>query len=289
MKRKTRLVSGGVVAATAIATLACGCTTVSTAADQRAVVYSGDFWTSQSFSNCVDPATRKYESLSKNAVYYPAGQRTYVFSDDKKPGSSDLTGDVPALHAPSKDQVLLTIDGQVQFELTSDCAKLRKFHEQIGIKYGGDWEKVLQTYLAHAIGVAVTNATQKWNWTQLYTNQNDAQTQWAQEVDKTLPDLVKQAMGDDYFTISGVILQKPVIPPDLQSSVEAYARAQADNAAQQQKNAQVLSEADGIKPLIAALGGDVNAFVLYQALKDGKLQGVLPVPQGSPVIVQPGR
>jgi hypothetical protein len=293
------------IAAVGVTVAVTGCTVVSTAPDERAVVYSGGMATSKTFSNCVDPSTRKVESVTKNASIYPAGQRTYVFSDERKDNKpdGDLIGDTSALLAPSSDQVQLAVSGQVQFELTSDCKKLQKFHEQIGIKFdnGKDWEKLLQTYLAHAIKLAVTQATQKYKWTDLYTNNGDAMNKWSAEVETLLkgtpasPDgkipavkgLVDQAMGDSYFTISGTVLQKPGIPDDLRKSVEAFARAQADNAAQLQRNAQILSEADGIRPLIAALGGDVNAYVLLQAIKDGKISGVVPVPAGSPVIVGP--
>lgn len=303
--KNTRPIAGAVAAAAAVVALT-GCTIASTAPDQNALVYNGG-WNAKDFANCVGPSDRTYNSPMKNVVYYPAGLRSYVFSNEREDGKTDndLVGDVPAFSAPSKDQVLLTVSGQVSFSLTSDCDLLRKFHEQIGIKFdnGADWSKILQTYLATAVNRAVTEATQQYEWTKLYGNLDGAQVAWEKTVKDALPIRLREMMGlpavaasdkptetkpNDFFRDIQVTLQKPMIPGDLQKSVESFAQAVADNNAQQQRNAQVLSEADGLKPLIAALGGDANALNVYMAIKSGKIT-FMPMPSNSSVIVSPPR
>lgn len=303
----TRKTAFALTGAAIVVLSATGCTVANTAADQNAVLYSGGMWTSKDFSNCVGPSERTVNAPTKNVTYYPAGLRSYVFSNDRKDGKpdEDLVGDVPAFSAPSKDQVLLTVSGQVSFSLTGDCELLRKFHEQIGIKFdsGKDWSGILQTYLATALNRAITEATQKYEWAKLYGNLDGAQTSWEGDVKNALPVRLREMMGlppveendkpsetkpSDFFRDIAVTLQKPMIPTDLQKSVEGFAQAVADNNAQLQRNAQIFSEADGLKPLIAALGGDANALNIYLAIKSGKIS-FMPMPDGSSVVLSPPR
>lgn len=287
MNRKT--LSLAVIAPIAALTLT-GCTVTSNAPDQAAVVYDGGPFSSVEFDSCVNPSARQFSAPTDSKYQYPAGQRTYVFDNAQKDG--EPVGDSPSYTAPSKDQIMLTVTGQMRFQLnTSDCTVLQKFHEEIGRKYGsGDdaqWGKLLSVYLSQPLNRAITDATQQFGWADLYSNIDGASQRWEAKVKELLPAYIKQATGGEYFTNLDVTLQKPAVSPEMQASIENVAKAIQDNRAQQERNTQVQSEAEGLAPLRAVFNNDPNALNVYLAIKSGKLTGVLPIPGGSPVIVQP--
>jgi len=286
--KRTALAVGTLAIGTLLLT---GCTVTSNGPDQAAVVYDGGPFSAVEFDSCVNPSARDFSAITDSYYQYPAGQRTYVFDSAQK-SDGGIIGDVGSYSAPSKDQQSLTISGQMRFQLnTEDCAILQEFHEKIGRKYGsGDndqWKDLLAVYLSQPLNRAITDATQQFVWVDLYSNIDGAQGKWEAKVKELLPAYIKQAAGGDYFTNIDITLQKPTVSPEMQAKIDAVAQAIQDNRAQTERNTQVLSEAEGLKPLMDLFKGDQDALNVYLAIKAGKLTGVLPVPAGSPVIVQP--
>jgi hypothetical protein len=230
----------------------------------------------------VKPGTRELTGgLADQTFVYPAGQRTYVFSDN---GAGD-TGPIVAL---TKDNIELTTTGVVRFDLTSDCEVLRQFHEQIALKdkayiteENEGWKKVLQTYLQASLQRAVNEATQEFNWKELYNDVN-VKAAWEKKVSELLPRLVKQGMNGEYFANYSLTIQKPTLPADLLKALQDTQTAIEQNNAQKERNAQVQTEAESIKRLVDILGPE--GYNTYQAIKDGKIS-IYPIPQGSGVIV----
>ncbi|WP_157109612.1 SPFH domain-containing protein [Rhodococcus sp. WMMA185] len=269
-----------------------GCTVVSNEPDQAAVDYNGGPFQAIQFDSCVQPSERAFKAITDNYYQYPAGQRTFVF-DNATNGDGNPIGDNLAYTAPSKDQIQLTVSGQMRFQLnTEDCSVFQEFHEKIGRKYdnGEDWSTLLSVYLSQPLNRAITDATQQFGWADLYSNIDGAQGKWESKLKELLPTYIEQATGNAaYFPADkiGITLQKPAVSPEMQKSIEGVAQAIQDNRSQQERNTQVLSEAQGLEPLKALFNNDQNALVAYLAIKAGKLNGVLPIPAGSPVIVQP--
>lgn len=252
-----------------------GCSIANTAPDTVGVHYDAGPFSSTTFENCIDPSQRNIDGPADSHFYYPAGQRFYVFDNSDNQGK-----DSAAFTAPSKDTQQLTIGGQMRFELNTNCDTLREFHEKIGLK--DDWTSILKTYLAQPLNRAITDATQQFLWTDLYSNIDGAQGKWEAKVKELLPSYIEQSAGGDYFINIDVTLQRPDVTENLRASLENVAKAVLENQAQQERNVQVQSELASIRDLVAVLGPD--GYNVYQAIKDGKIQ-VLPIPAGTNVAI----
>lgn len=260
-------------------------TSINTEPDQRGIWYKAGPLTSTTFDHCVEPGTRKLTGgLSDKTFIYPSGQRTFEYRDD---GQAADSGSIVAL---TKDNVELRTTGVVRFDLTSDCETLRKFHEEIGIKYEAKmdgnqtsvgWNEMLQVYLQASLQRAVNEATQEFNWKELY-NDTAVKAEWEKKVSELLPRFVQQSMDGEYFENYSLTIQKPILPDDLLKALQDTQTAMEENNAQEKRNLTVETEAESIQRLVDILGPD--GYNTYQAIKDGKIT-IYPIPQGSGVIV----
>lgn len=287
------------IALAAIATVAvAGCSIADPDTSQAVLHYSGGSFSSQQFENCVNPGTREVDGPGDYHFYYPNGQRTFTFSD--APGS-----DAPPLRVSTKNQTELIVRGSIAFTLNTSCEKytdpqgkewaggiLQRFHDTIGrhknayATDGGDaqpegWRDVLAAYVAGPAERAMDNAGLGYDWQKLYSDAA-AKAEWEQTVIKELPRLILEQAGDKHFTINNIQIQKPDVPDALRNELEAnQAAVLRQNTANTDKSA------------AENFPGGINGYLQYQqqlainkAITDGKVQ-VLPVPAGSPVIVQP--
>lgn len=278
-----------------------GCSIANTNGAEAALHYE-DGWLAEgkAFEFCVPPNTYETGGVHDRNLYYPAGQRDFTF---KKEG-----GDSAPLTSTSKDAQDLTVEGTVKFTLNVDCrefkdptgkvwpgGKLQYFHELIGLKYsafnetGGEptnagWAQMLSNYLGAAIDRSADNEALKYNLLDLYSNA-ETKAAWERDVLKQLPKTLNTlTQGVDLFQINTVLLQKPGVAPKI-----------ADGLTEQQA-ARLRADAVEIdKQAAENFPGGITAYQAYQqqqaineAIKSGKVQ-VLPVPQGSPVIVSPGK
>lgn len=274
-----------------------GCATVDTQPDTVALRYSGGFSSAQ-FMNCVDHSTKSYTSPGDNYYYYPFGQRTFTF---------DNNGEEGPLSIVTKDNVTMTLAGTVTFKLNTDCNTLQKFHENIGIKYnayfndnqganGSDkgWVDMLQIYVGNQIQRAANDAAKGFTSQQLYSDAASKRS-FEKAVIEDIPANVKQFSGGDYFIDWSVLLKNAVPPKEIVEAYNAQQAAVAQAAAAKQaadqqvavENAKALSttaEIKSIQQLVNVLG--VEGYIQYKAIQDGKI-AVLPIPQGSNVIVNP--
>ena len=283
-----------------------GCSVADPDSSQEALHYSGGPFSSQNFQNCINPGTREVDGPGDYMFYYPHGQRTFTFSD------VDPHADRPPIHISTKDRQELLVRGTVTFTLNTDCTPydekdatgkvvrhwdggvLQRFHDTIGrhteafASDGGDqqpkgWDEVLNRYIGDPAEKAMDNAALRWNWTDLYNNL-DAKNAWQDEVIADLPRLIDQQAGAPHFIVNSVQLQKPDVSPTLAAELQNNA------AAQLRKNT-----ADTDQQAAQNFPGGIAGYLQYQqqlavndAIKSGKVQ-VIPIPQGSPVIVQPNR
>lgn len=257
-----------------------GCTVTNPNPDENGVLYDKGPIRDTEFNTCVNPGEKKFSSLMDESFTYPAGQRYFVFS------SAETGRDRPAYDAPTKDAVTVGVEGQMRFELTSDCELLKQFHEKIGLRNKGDegWETILRTYLDQPLNRAITETTQGMEWQKLYADPA-AKAKWEKEVMEKLDAYITQAAGGEYFTNISLTLQKPVLPEELTKALQAAQTAQQENIAQESRNKQIDTELLAIEKLVDILGPE--AYVTYKAVQDGKIQ-VLPIPAGANVAV-PGR
>lgn len=276
----------GVVAAAAVALT--GCASMETQADEQGLRYAGGVIMAEApeFMACQGPSQQTYGADGGDSTYvYPAGQRTLKFSVDPGSDAPPLTVSAPS---PGGGQpITLTVSGVVTFTPNfSDCAIFQQFHEQIGRKFSAwtpeGWAQMIGTYIKDPTDRAADNAALGSNWVALSSDEA-AKAAWEQAVAAALPSMIKTLSGGDYFTINGVLLQRPELPPDV---VAAIQRTEAARQEAQTAN-QVRQAAETFPGGIAAYQQFQQQQAINDAIRSGKVQ-VLPVPQGSPIIVNPG-
>ena len=163
----------------------------------------------------------------------------------------------------TRDGIEMTVDGVAAFMLdTADCQTLRKFHDLIGNRYAAymdsaagngsaGWLQMLSVYISRPLETAIDRASQKYTYTELYTDPG-VKAKWESDVLDQMPDLVgRQIDGDEqFFTQFAITLQKPVPPTAVKDALiaqqEAVARAKAKEAeaAAQVKAAQAQVEVE---------------------------------------------
>lgn len=265
-----------------------GCANMQTEADEQGLRYSGGwlFAEAPAFMECQAPSRQSYGAdAGDNTYVYPAGQRTLKFSAD--PGSDAPPITVSAPSPGGGQPIVLTVSGVVTFTPNfGDCATFQQFHEQIGRKFSAwtpeGWTNLIRTYIKDPTDRAADNEALRFDWVTLASNA-DAKAQWERAVADTLPSMIRQLAGGDYFMINGVLLQRPELPADVTAAIQRTeaARQEAQTAEQVRRAAETFPGG------VAAY----QAFQQQQAINDAIRSGnvkVLPVPQGSPIIVNPG-
>jgi hypothetical protein len=281
----------------AAAVVVTGCSIANPTSSEVSLQYGSGPFDSRKFVEC--ETDRDVSDVNDDHYYYPSGQRDFSFGDGDKMDSAALT-------STTQDAQEIKVTGTVKFTLNTDCTpftdptgkrwpggKLQMFHELIAYKYdaaptdGGEqmlegWSALLRNYVGAALDRATDNEALKYPWQKLYTDA-PSKAQWERDVLAQLPKTLKTlTQGVDLMTINSVLLQKPGIQPDLMQGLTAKQAAELRSEA---------AEVD--KEAAANFPGGIPGYQAYQqqqaineAIKSGKVQ-VLPVPQGSPVIVSP--
>ncbi len=254
--------------------------------DREGLEYNAGPLSSTEFDTCGHG--RMWHGPGDQVYSYPVGQRSFRF------GAKD--GDSDALKVVSKDNLELTVEGVATFSLNNNCATLRKFHEEIGLKYKAydddGWSGMLATYIGTPLDRALDQVSKKYNWLDLYSNPTVKKT-WETEVGTVVAQQVNATAGDSYFcapAFSGkgacgaflLTLQQPVPPENVRKSLADAQQAIEDNKTQGNRNKQITTELDALTDLVKVLGP--NGAILYQAIKDGKIK-VIPVPTGGNINV----
>lgn len=282
-----------------VALLAAGCSIGNTTSSEVALQYGAGPFDSRVFVKCVPAGTRSVDDVNDDHYYYPSGQRDFTFAPGEGVDSVPLT-------STTSDGQEITVSGTVKFTLNTSCepfsdstgrgwpgGRLQMFHELIASKYSaaptdggepmaGGWTNLLRNYLLAAVDRATDNEALKYGWQQLYQD-TTKKAQWEGDVLAQLPQILKTlTQGEDMIKIDAVLLQKPTIAPKLAEGMTDKQAAELRSQA-----------ADVDKDAAAQFPGGVAGYQAYQqqqaineAIKSGKVQ-VLPVPQGSSIIVAP--
>lgn len=264
-----------------------GCSSMETQADEQGIRYEGGvlFPQAPEFKSCQSPSQQSFGDPGDGTYIYPAGQRTLKFSAD---GGSDAPPITVSAPSPGGGQpIVLTVSGVVTFTPNfGDCEAFRQFHETIGRKFAAytpeGWARMIGTYIKDPTDRAADNEALRFDWVTLASNA-DAKAQWERAVADALPGMIAQLAGGNYFTINGVLLQRPELPADVTAAI------QRTEAARQEAQT-----ADQVRRAAESFPGGVAAYQQFQqqqaindAIRGGKVP-VLPVPQGSPIIVNGG-
>lgn len=255
MTRKSRVAVVGLLAMV-VAGVA-GCTTVSTEPDQTALHYEGGPFSSKKYASIVAPSTRDRFGPGDKTYLYPVGQRSF-----------DATGGPSSEHKPytssSKDSVELATPLSVTFELKTDEASLRKFHELIGLKYAAyyeegtkdptgissGWGHVLDFYIGQSVDQTVDRVLATYAWRSAYgdaTVRNAIQAAIQTELPASVAAKMQAPAADSgepgaggFFTSFAVQVQRPVpTNPELLKSI-----AEAQNNVASSEAAKAKADAD---------------------------------------------
>jgi hypothetical protein len=276
----------GALAGAALVAGLTGCSSVTTEADATGLHYNGHVLipTDPSFEDCVKTSTQRFDGPGDQHYLYPAGQRTFRF--DSAPGAQ--SGPISVV---SRDNVQLAVAGVATFNLeTDDCTDLRKFHENIGIKYkaymdGGEtsdgWLEMLNTYIKQPLDRAMDAAAQEFTWKDLYNNPA-VKTAWEKRVGQLAPEFVRQTATEDYFKNFSLTIQKPQPPDNIVQALAAEQQAILENSAQIKKNDAARTKYNTFTDCKRVLSE--GSCVLLYGIDSGK---ITMVPQDSIVNVPP--
>lgn len=296
---RRRLALAGLIAGGAV--LLAACSTVSTGASELALQYGGGAWDSANFVACFGGGHKDTtRSGSDTYKYYPTGQRDFSFGDARNL-------DMAALTSTTQDAQEIKVTGTVKFTMNLSCKEFKDptgktwpggtaqyFHEMYGDKdhayndegskpVGDGWSTMLRQYMGFAVDREVDDNALNYALQSLNTDRA-AKDKWERDVLEGLPAVLKKMTGGvEVFKITDVLLQRPGVRPEI---ADANAEKQA---------AQIRADAVEVdKQAAANFPGGIAAYQAYQqqqavneAIKSGKVK-VLPIPAGSPVIVQGG-
>lgn len=294
--KKTPLVALTLAALVALT----ACSSVNTSASEVALQYEGGPIDSAAYYACFGNGKREYNDAEDVHYYYPTGQRDFSFGAGK-----DL--DSAALTSTTSNAQEIQVTGTVKFTMRLSCAPFKDpsgkewpggtaqfFHELFGSKdhayneeggqpYGDGWAKMLRQYVGFAVDRVVDDNALAFTLDELNVDRAK-KTQWEDAVERALPQVLKAMTGDvELFRVNEVLLQRPGVNPTIAAALS------------EKEAARIRAEAVNIdKEAAASFPGGIAAYQAYQqqqaineAIKTGKVK-VLPVPQGSPIIVQPG-
>lgn len=246
-----------------------GCSITTPEPDQKGIVYDAGMFSDTTFQNCINPGSRDVSGPGDQGFVYPNGQRTFEFADKDDTESKPLT-------VVSKDNLEMTVSGVATFSLTTDCATLRKFHEQIGLKFkayeDAGWNRLLGVYIGQPLDRAMDAAAKAYGWKDLFSNPAIKQ-EWEKSVATYAAQFIKEQGGAGFFGGFSVPLQQPQPPKGVRDALASAQQAVEENTAQKAKNERSNTELESIKQLVAVLGP--QGAVMWQAVKDGRVQIVV--------------
>ena len=238
--------------------------TESTGPDQVSLHYKGGAFTSERFSDCIDPSTRVFDGPGDGHFAYPTSQSNFVFADD-------IEGDGGPVTFVTKDGIEMAVEGVANFVLNTDCSPLevngknlpggalQQFHESLGKRYqaymtddglrSDGWRQLLAIYIARPLDTAIDRAGQSYTYTELYTDPSK-KAAWEQSVLAQLPELVnRQTDGDvEFFESFAITLQKPEPPQSIKDELvkqqAAVAAAKAAQAEAEAREAAALAQVE---------------------------------------------
>jgi hypothetical protein len=179
--------------------------------DEIGIRYGGGPVEGARFEGVVDPGHSLYlNGFLDHQYLYPVTQRNYIIS--RRSGEGDVTGE-DFVEAPSKDGVAVTFEVATYFKLNTNL--LRRFHENIGLKYAAyteeGWTRMLNDSFRQQIENAVQREARTYSVADLYFNRRVLQD-IQNGIGQVLKDNVNNSLGGEYFCGPTFITGRPGCP-----------------------------------------------------------------------------
>jgi hypothetical protein len=187
--------------------------------DKVGLHYSGGPLEGQHFEGSVSPGTRtKFYGLLESVYELPATQRTYIVS--KHAGEGDRR-EADVIQAPSSEGVIFDFEAATYFKLNTDDAVVRKFFEQVCLKYhctdlsvGGGWDQMLNDTLRQQLESAIQDQSRRFSTDDL-ANNPDALKAIQDAIAPEIKQRVNSVIGGNYFCGPGFDREHPGTCPDF--------------------------------------------------------------------------
>lgn len=265
------------VGAGALALGLSACSTPSTAADEIAVHRGGGPFEGKTDKECVPASSREVNSAFDGYFYYPSNQRTYDFVGDKDSDAKPIT-------VVSKDNQTLSIPGQINFELNTDCKVLKAFHDNIGNRYqaygtdsgqleGEGWSKMLNLYIGRAADATMDRVAKQYTWRELYSDPAIKDT-LNQKVNEEIQRLVNQQTDGDqvFFQNFQTLVNQPQPSQELVKALQTEESAKANAAATEVKaKADATAAENAAKAQVATKTAELKVAQLEAAILQAEI------------------
>lgn len=271
----------------------------STPPDKVALHYTGGPFQGVHFVEVVAPGKSiKFYGLREKFYKYPATQRNYIVSDRAEEGDRK---EADRIKTVSADNLGAWWNVAITFKLNTSPDVVKRFHEQLGLKFNAwgekGWDHLLDQTLRQVLDNRMAAEASKYPLEKLYS---DPTTRSAIQsaVGADLKNGVNDLVGGNFFCGPTFDREHPNVCPDLKFIIKGAPtipdgiKAQFDANRQaalavQQKNSEVeqaKKQAEAAAALNAAIANNPN-YVLLKAIESGKITFWV-LPQGSNYTLQ---
>lgn len=263
--------------------------------DYMGISYGGGPIEGQRFQQIVQPGHSLFVNGFMDKLYlYPVTQRNYIISKRVEEGdraSADF------IVAPSSDRIPIEFEVAVYFKLNTD--KLRRFHEQIGLKYqawtDAGWLRMLNDSFRQQLEFALQRESRKYGVADLYAS-TEALASLQTEVGLALKENVTSVLGDEYFCGPTFkpgqgcpdftfVIKHIEIPEGMKAAFESNRTSEVVIQTKLNEVRQREAEADAIRKINEALTQAGQNYVLLKAIEAGKVDFWV-IPQDSGLTLQ---